>query len=136
MRGQFLSALEVRNFGDGRHFILSHPFIYQMRDGRIIEVPMEFVTDFASIPWPFRMVLPREGRYDFAAVLHDYAFRSDSVPTFPNAGAANQLMKDAMEDSPFPPNWITRWLVNAGLKIGSRHFFHQHPVMWRPKGVL
>lgn len=133
--GQFLSSLIVRDAGNGRHFFLTQPFSYRMRHGTVLTVPMGFVTDFASIPMPFRMVLPRSGRYNFAAVLHDYAGRTDAIPFFETNGDADQVMKDGMEDSPFPPNWLVRWVVTAGLRIGSRHFFHQHEVAWWPKDL-
>ena len=131
----FLSSLVVRDTGNGRHVILVHPFLYRMRSGVILAVPMEFVTDYASIPIPFRMILPRSGRYNFAAVLHDYAGRTDAIPVFASSADADKLMRDAMEDSPYPPNWLVRHLVSWGLRIGSRHFFHQYTVFWRPKGV-
>lgn len=131
----FLSPLVTRDAGNGRHAILVWPFAYQMRDGWILVVPPGFVTDYASIPPPFRWFLPSFGKYNYAAVLHDYAFRTDSVPVFACAKAANQLIKDAMEDSPRPPNRFVRWMVNAGLAVGARHFFHQHDVAWRPAGL-
>jgi hypothetical protein len=135
VRDPFLSPLVTRDAGDGRHVVLVWPFIYLMRDGRIIVVLPGFVTDYASIPLPFRWFLPRFGKYNFAAVLHDLACRYDSVPLFASVEEANQLMKDAMEDSPWPPNRVVRWVVNAGLAVGARHFFHQHPVAWRPAGL-
>lgn len=39
-----------------------------------VEVPIGFVTDFASIPQIFWSVLPKDGKYTFAAILHDYLY--------------------------------------------------------------
>jgi hypothetical protein len=57
--------------------------LYVMRDnfywcdrnnGHVIVVPSGFVTDFASIPMPARLVLPSDGPYAPAAILHDYMY--------------------------------------------------------------
>lgn len=50
--------------------------------GLLIKVPgvdtvgeeKAFVTDFASVPWPARMLIPKDGDYNQAAVLHDYLY--------------------------------------------------------------
>ena len=40
----------------------------------IIIVPVGFQTDFASIPSLFWMMLPPDGQYTAAAVVHDYLY--------------------------------------------------------------
>ncbi len=40
---------------------------------RII-VPKGFSSDLASIPWPASMFIPKSGKYNSAAVLHDYLY--------------------------------------------------------------
>jgi hypothetical protein len=37
-----------------------------------ITVPPGFKTDFASVPWFFRRFIPKTGKYNEAAVIHDY----------------------------------------------------------------
>ncbi|MGZ2454814.1 hypothetical protein ACVIRO_007631 [Rhizobium ruizarguesonis] len=39
-----------------------------------VGVPVGFVTDFASVPQIFWSVLPKDGQYTFAAILHDYLY--------------------------------------------------------------
>lgn len=39
---------------------------------KVITVPPGFVTDFASIPRPLRMIYEAWGSYGWAAVVHDY----------------------------------------------------------------
>lgn len=39
-----------------------------------IIVPEGFETDLASVPWPACMFITRSGRYNQAAVLHDYLY--------------------------------------------------------------
>lgn len=39
-----------------------------------VTVPAGFVTDFASIPQVFWSILPRDGRYAYPAIVHDYNY--------------------------------------------------------------
>ena len=39
-----------------------------------VDVPVGFVTDFASIPKPFYSLLRPDGDYAYAAVIHDYVY--------------------------------------------------------------
>lgn len=43
-------------------------------------VPKGFVTDFASVPWIFRLVFPQMGKYGAAAVVHDYMTMTRETP--------------------------------------------------------
>lgn len=38
----------------------------------VITVPIGFLTDFASIPWPMNLLFKPEGKWAKAAVIHDY----------------------------------------------------------------
>lgn len=40
----------------------------------VIRVPKGFITDFASVPRLFWMVIPPDGEYTAAAVVHDYLY--------------------------------------------------------------
>lgn len=44
-----------------------------------ITVSKGFITDFASVPRPFWIVVPPDGQYSQAAVLHDYLYRMQKV---------------------------------------------------------
>lgn len=39
-----------------------------------IKIPSGFVTDFASVPRIFWSIIPPDGKYSQAAVLHDYLY--------------------------------------------------------------
>ena len=39
-----------------------------------VMVPKGFHTDLASVPWPASMIIPKSGRGNQAAVLHDYLY--------------------------------------------------------------
>jgi hypothetical protein len=71
---EFLSPLVVSPISDGVTWFLCRPFFYLAANGRTIEVPERFLTDFASIPSLLTPVLPRWSRYGPGAVLHDAAY--------------------------------------------------------------
>jgi len=127
----FLTDLDVRRLPNGRHWMLLSPLRYETRGGLGIEVPAGFVTDLASIPRGFWTIFPPVGSYDWAAVIHDYLYRIDSIPVVTQA-EADRIMRDAMEDS--GTGWWTRQVVYRTLRVFGGHAFHQHPVAWRPKG--
>lgn len=52
-------------------WILEEPLVYENAKYRITVLP-GFDFDFASIPWMFRRILPKNGmKYDRASCLHD-----------------------------------------------------------------
>ena len=64
----------------GNRFKLFHSFTYHWKRYNIdIQVPKGFVTDFASIPRLLRIFIPKLGRYNKAAVLHDRAYQKHYV---------------------------------------------------------
>ncbi len=72
---EFATALIVRPEPDGRSWTLMEPLVYET-DFATIEVPAGTMTDFASTPrllWP---IFPPFGRYNRAAVIHDYLYRN------------------------------------------------------------
>jgi hypothetical protein len=89
-----------------------------------VTVPVGFVTDFASIPRALWSLLPRDGDYVWAAVVHDYLYweQETSKPD------ADSVFNAAMEDFKIPTaervaiyNGVSRggqssWDENARLK--------------------
>jgi len=39
-----------------------------------IFIPAGFLTDFASVPFGFRLIIPRRGRHSIAALVHDFLY--------------------------------------------------------------
>ena len=82
-------------------------FYYVKRDGlswtpnaggpspAAVLVPLGFVTDLASIPRVFWEILPPQGRYAYAAVIHDYLYWTQTRPR----NEADDILKLAMQDS-------------------------------------
>ena len=70
----FLTPLRVTEVPEG--FRLDAPLVYQGHTHRI-EVPAGFVTDFGSVPWWGRWLVPRWGwKWTKAYVIHDYLYRT------------------------------------------------------------
>lgn len=63
--------------GDRCQWLLSRQIIYDVGaefSGESIRVPADFVTDLASIPFPWRAWLPPDGPWVKAAVVHDFLY--------------------------------------------------------------
>lgn len=71
----FTEPLEVSPFDDDMiRWVLTKQFTYEIGSigsGKKVVVPVGFVTDFATT-WPFNHILPRQGKYGKAAVIHDF----------------------------------------------------------------
>ncbi|EDX2760096.1 DUF1353 domain-containing protein [Salmonella enterica subsp. enterica serovar Braenderup] len=52
------------------------PFAFYLSDDEsdVIEVPAGFVTDLATVPRVFWSVMPPDGKYAKAAIIHDYLY--------------------------------------------------------------
>ncbi|EBL9222499.1 DUF1353 domain-containing protein [Salmonella enterica] len=52
------------------------PFEFYLSDdeSEVIEVPAGFITDLATVPRIFWILLPPDGKYAKAAIIHDYLY--------------------------------------------------------------
>lgn len=70
-------ALHVMRFADG-YYALTEEISWapEKEDKPLhpVNAPFGFVTDFASIPRIFWTLLPRDGQYTYAAIVHDYLY--------------------------------------------------------------
>jgi len=62
---------------------------------RVIHVPAGYRTDLASVPWFFRRIIPQSGRYNNAALIHDYL--CDEDPKTCDHKQAARVFLEAME---------------------------------------
>ena len=58
-------------------FALDRPFHYESQDKQlIVDIPQDFETDFASIPFLFWWFFPPIGKWKRCAVVHDYLYKT------------------------------------------------------------
>lgn len=72
------------------------PFQYHVGDfpsWEVIVVPSGFITDLTSIPRVFWNILPPNGKYAKAAIIHDYMY----VNAYKSKDYADKIFYDAME---------------------------------------
>jgi Protein of unknown function (DUF1353) len=110
----FLSDLEVQQVGDFDWKLVA-PLIYQGRTD-VFEVPRGAETDFASVPFPFQWLIPKTGRYNKAAVLHDYLWRHMELTGISRSDADGVFRRALAElDVPF----LRRWTMWAAVRVAS-----------------
>ncbi|OHD70516.1 MAG: hypothetical protein A2W19_08915 [Spirochaetes bacterium RBG_16_49_21] len=74
---RFTEILTVSPLSDGKTWIIRKKFGYDVgREGgaEFVDVPVGFMTDFASVPRLLWAIIPRWGTYGNAAVIHDYCY--------------------------------------------------------------
>jgi len=78
---RFTEILLVSPLADGKSWVIKKDFGYDVGEegsGDTINVPIGFMTDFASVPRPLWWLLPKWGKYGNAAVIHDYCYWEQS----------------------------------------------------------
>lgn len=105
-------------FGDwDYYYVKGGPIVWRPNQGQTfqpVEVPEGFVTDLASIPRVFWQVVTPEGRYAYAAVVHDFLYWTQLRPK----SEADQILNLAMEDSKV--NDAQRWAIYQAVdKLGQ-----------------
>lgn len=74
---RFTNILLVSPMADGKRWIIRSDFGYDVSEegsGETINIPVGFMTDFASVPRLLWGMIPRWGKYGNAAVVHDYCY--------------------------------------------------------------
>lgn len=108
--GTFSDHLTVTKV-DSKNWRVEKQFYYTRSLTDFVDVPEGFITDFASVPRVFWSVLPPDGKYSQAAVVHDrlYVTHERSKPE------SDYIFYEAMKDSGVP-KW-TRELMYWCVKI-------------------
>lgn len=121
MQARFISSLRIQD-DNGFPFTLLEDLVYVSEVPRkggptvvfgTIRVPTGFKTDLASIPQFLWNVLPPVGRYDRAAVLHDYLYQHNGC----TRAEADAVLYEAMYV--LGVDRFTRWTIYAGIRIGG-----------------
>lgn len=118
MQAQFLSKLQFEDDG-GLPFTLLQPLVYLTNVGAAagkinkITVPTGFKTDLASIPQLLWNVLPPVGKYDAAAVVHDYLYQNNGITRL----EADDVLLEAMKVCGV--NRFQRFVIYSGVRVGG-----------------
>lgn len=75
----FTGPLIVREINEYTK-IIEEPFSFIRPNGDSIDIPKYYTTDFASIPRLFWNLLPPDGCYAQAAVVHDFCYQFHKYP--------------------------------------------------------
>ncbi len=97
---------------DGDHWRLLKPLVYQGARDTFV-VPAGFRTDFASVPQALTWLVPRTGKHNRAAVLHDWLTRQPDV----SRKDADGIFLRVLRELGVPPR--RRRLMFLGVRIGA-----------------
>jgi len=112
----FTRPLDVRKVGK-RLWEVLRSFKYRIgsEDSSVfIRVSKSFVTDFASVPRLFWVILPPDGIYTQAAVLHDFMYSNKSMPR----KRCDKIFLEAMEVLDVP-KWKRKTMFRAVRMFGG-----------------
>lgn len=109
----FATKLEFEDDG-GFPFVLLAALRYDSDElRRTVIVPPGFRTDLASIPRVLWNILPPVGKYDAAAVVHDYLYQTGGV----SRAQADAVLREAM--AVCGVGAFTRFTIYAGVRVGG-----------------
>jgi hypothetical protein len=119
---EFLTELDTRLLhhpppwaNPDRAFALLSPFRIKIGECQVIEIPVGFITDFASIPVPWRNIIsPTHAKLSRPAVLHDFSY---AVGFRDSRLICDSLLWQGMVTEGAHP--IMREVVYAGVRIGG-----------------
>ena len=97
-------------------WVLTEPCIYESDIWQPkITVPTGFVTDLASIPRIFRLLIaPKNGRHRAPAIVHDYLCR---LKLDFSRVKADKIFREAMKLQGVPK--MRRWLMYSAVKLNT-----------------
>lgn len=85
-------------------------FVGELGSNVVIHVPEGFITDFASVPRAFWIILPPDGIYTQSAVLHDYLY---NIQIFPRV-QCDRIFLEAM--GVLKVGWVTRHTMYLAVR--------------------
>lgn len=107
----------LKKFPDGIWEVMQ-PITYTTPAGYLVEIPVGFKTDLASIPRLVWSIFPRDGDYAPAAIVHDYLYRYHRMAgRAVDRPEADGIFLDGMVDLGI--GWATRWTIYAAVRAGG-----------------
>lgn len=90
-------------------------------DDELRDIRADGVTDLASIPWPARGLLPPDGPWVKAAVIHDAGYITRGWGGRMTRKGVDGVLREAMEVLGVPA-W-KRAVIYAAVRVGGRNAF-------------
>ena len=132
MKSEFLTELDFRmKEGSDSIYILDNPLIYyssylkSLGLDPIVRAEAGFNTDLASVPRVPIIYAMWGGRAHREAVIHDFLFRTDSIPEV-SFSSANWVFLEAMKARGKP--FYIRHPMYLGVSCGSLSYYHKRLV--------
>lgn len=98
-------------------------FVGEEGSDDVITVPKYFFTDLASVPWPASMLIPKSGRYNQCATLHDFLYSLRGEVTEPfnlkkrTRAECDKIFLEAM--TVLGVNWFKRNVMYRAVRLGG-----------------
>lgn len=102
----------------GGEWLVRQPggLVYETNAGQVITVPEGFQTNLTSSPWWIWPLIPRDGDYTPAAIVHDWLYGCKKIAGQAITRAeADGIMLEAME--PLGVGWLRRWTIWSALRV-------------------
>lgn len=81
-------------------------------------VPIDYVTDFASVPRCMSWYAPDSGQYNPAAIIHDYLITDVLEKNHAiESNRVDEIFRLAMQELKVP--WYRRWVMWTGVRWGA-----------------
>lgn len=89
----------------------------------LVPISRGFVSDFASIPWPFNHVISPFGDHAEAAIIHDwlYAVGAQAAPSKDARRVADWVFYDVMREQGV--HWLRRRIMYVAVRLGGAEAF-------------
>jgi len=110
---KFRGRVQLAPFAQMDYWFLVRPLVWSSVniEPHKIEIPRGFVTDFASIPWPFWSIFPPIGSYGMPAIMHDWLYWTQIV----DRKQADAIFHVAMVEMQ-TPGW-KRYVIYGALRL-------------------
>lgn len=111
----FLTRPHVEQLASG-HWSLTQPLVYAGRAEQWV-VPVGFESDFASVPVPVRWLIPADGPWTAAAIVHDWFCDVGITAGVITSRDADGVFRRMCRELGTPV--LRRWVMWAGVRWGA-----------------
>lgn len=106
--------------------VLYESFVYEDEiEGLRFRVPQSYITDFASIPWLVRGLIPAFGRHAKAAVVHDWLY---AVGEPDMRARADRVFLHALRE--LKVAWFKRLILYTAVRLGGGGGYNKERRIW------